>query len=143
MRWAQVLVAVIVILALVPSFAVRFGDDHTYQLGRADHVPAFPVGFEPIDNVPTHPPGTKWEPSPIDWDDLAACEAGGNWSTDAFHDGGLQFHPETWRGYGGEEYAPHAHQATREQQIVIARRVLASEGAGAWPTCARRLGYLR
>ena len=41
----------------------------------------------------------------------------------------------TWTGHGGAEFAPTADQATREQQIAVAERVLASQGAGAWPSC--------
>ncbi|PRQ10991.1 Resuscitation-promoting factor Rpf1 [Corynebacterium sp. 13CS0277] len=77
-----------------------------------------------------------------DWDRLAQCEAGGNWSINTgngFH-GGLQFSPSTWRAFGGAQFAPYAHQATREQQIVIAEKVLAGQGWGAWPACSRRLG---
>jgi hypothetical protein len=33
-----------------------------------------------------------------------------------------------------------AYQASREQQIVVAERVRASQGWGAWPACTRKLG---
>lgn len=77
-----------------------------------------------------------------DWDRLAQCEAGGNWqiNTGNGYHGGLQFSPSTWRAYGGGEYAPYAHLATREQQIAIAEKVLAGQGWGAWPSCSARLG---
>jgi hypothetical protein len=75
------------------------------------------------------------------WDRLAQCESGGNWSSNVgTFDGGLQFHPGTWRAYGGTQYAPAANQATREQQITVAQRVLAAQGWGAWPACSRKLG---
>lgn len=76
------------------------------------------------------------------WDQLAQCESGGNWhiNTGNGFSGGLQFHPQTWTGMGGGEYAPEAWQATREQQIVIAERVLAAQGWGAWPACSSKLG---
>lgn len=76
------------------------------------------------------------------WDALAQCEAGGNWAinTGNGYHGGLQFHPQTWLSSGGGEFAPYAHQATREQQIAIGERVLASQGWGAWPGCASKLG---
>jgi resuscitation-promoting factor RpfA len=76
------------------------------------------------------------------WDQLAQCESGGNWSinTGNGYSGGLQFHPATWSGHGGGEFAASAHQATREQQIMVAERVLATQGWGAWPACSRRLG---
>ena len=42
--------------------------------------------------------------------------------------------------YDGREFAEFAWQATREQQITVANRVLEDVGWGAWPTCSRRLG---
>ncbi|GAB3077245.1 resuscitation-promoting factor Rpf1 domain-containing protein [Corynebacterium aquatimens] len=77
-----------------------------------------------------------------DWDRLAQCESGGNWAinTGNGYHGGLQFHPQTWRAHGGGQFAPTANLATREQQIVVAERVLASQGWGAWPACSARLG---
>lgn len=77
-----------------------------------------------------------------DWDRLAQCEAGGNWgiNTGNGFQGGLQFSPSTWTAHGGGEFAPTANQATREQQIVVAEKVLASQGWGAWPSCSSSLG---
>ena len=77
-----------------------------------------------------------------DWDRLAECESGGNWSinTGNGYHGGLQFSPSTWNGYGGQEFAPYAYQASREEQIVVAERVLAGQGWGAWPSCSAQLG---
>ncbi|KQB86053.1 resuscitation-promoting factor Rpf1 domain-containing protein [Corynebacterium lowii] len=77
-----------------------------------------------------------------DWDALAQCESGGDWSinTGNGYHGGLQFNQQTWAAHGGQEYAPTANQATREQQIAVAERVLASQGWGAWPACSQRLG---
>ena len=77
-----------------------------------------------------------------DWDRLAQCEAGGNWhiNTGNGYYGGLQFSASTWRAYGGNEFAPLPHQATREQQIAVAERTLAGQGWGAWPACSARLG---
>ncbi|WP_330183568.1 DUF3235 domain-containing protein [Nocardia sp. NBC_01503] len=77
-----------------------------------------------------------------DWDRLAQCEAGGNWgiNTGNGFQGGLQFSPSTWTAHGGGEYAPTANQASREQQITVAEKVLASQGWGAWPSCSSSLG---
>ncbi|HJD78508.1 MAG TPA: DUF3235 domain-containing protein [Corynebacterium pollutisoli] len=77
-----------------------------------------------------------------DWDRLAQCESGGNWSinTGNGYHGGLQFSPSTWAAYGGTQYAPYAYQATREQQIAVAEKTLAGQGWGAWPACSARLG---
>jgi len=76
------------------------------------------------------------------WDQLAACESGGNWSinTGNGYRGGLQFHPQTWTGFGGGEFAATADQASRDQQIAVAQRVQAKQGWGAWPACSRKLG---
>jgi hypothetical protein len=77
------------------------------------------------------------------WDRLAQCEAGGNWSYPTIsggYSGGLMFHYATWNANGGQAYAPTAGQATREQQIEIAEKVLANSGWGAWPGCSRKLG---
>ena len=76
------------------------------------------------------------------WDALAGCEAGGDWSANTGNGffGGLQFHPGTWLAHGGGVFAPSAHLATREEQIAIAERVLATQGWGAWPACSLSLG---
>lgn len=76
------------------------------------------------------------------WDALAQCEAGGDWanSSNGTYFGGIQIHPQTWAGYGGTEYAPQAHLATREQQIAIGEKILAGQGWGAWPACSAQLG---
>ncbi len=72
-----------------------------------------------------------------EWDQVARCESGGNWAinTGNGYQGGVQFSPSTWTGHGGGEYAPAAHLATKEEQIAVAERVLATQGKGAWPTC--------
>src|SRR5699024_8311889 len=77
-----------------------------------------------------------------DWDRLAECESGGNWSinTGNGYHGGLQFSASTWQAHGGGEFAPTADPAPREEQIVVAERTLASQGWGAWPACSSQLG---
>lgn len=78
-----------------------------------------------------------------DWDSLAKCESSGNWSAstgNGFY-GGLQFTPSTWAAYGGTQYASSAHNATREQQIAVAEKVLASQGKNAWPGCSAKLNW--
>jgi hypothetical protein len=76
------------------------------------------------------------------WDKVAKCESGGKWDINTgngFH-GGLQFTPSTWSGFGGKQFAPVAYKASREQQIVVAERVLAKQGWNAWPVCSRKAG---
>jgi len=80
------------------------------------------------------------------WDDLAYCEAGGNWAINTGNGfgGGLQFMHQksysTWLSFGGGDFASAPWEASREQQIVVAERILASSGWGAWPGCTRKLG---
>ena len=78
-------------------------------------------------------------PSGSVWDKLAECESGGNWSinTGNGYYGGLQFSLSTWRAYGGTGMP---HEASREEQIAVAKRVQADQGWGAWPACTAKLG---
>jgi hypothetical protein len=75
------------------------------------------------------------------WDAVADCESGGNWSinTGNGYYGGLQFSQSTWQAFGGTAQAARADLATREEQIAVAEKVLARQGAGAWPVCGRNL----
>ncbi|WP_301466988.1 resuscitation-promoting factor [Yaniella sp.] len=76
------------------------------------------------------------------WDRLAECESGGNWSTNTgngYH-GGLQFNPTTWNSMGGDQYAPTADKATREQQIAVASKLQSQAGWGQWPACTSAMG---
>lgn len=76
------------------------------------------------------------------WDALAQCESGGNWAinTGNGYYGGLQFSLGTWEGYGGGEFAAYPHEATREQQIIVAERLRAARGYQPWPACRTKLG---
>ena len=76
------------------------------------------------------------------WDDLAQCESGGNWAinTGNGYYGGLQFSHGTWHGYGGGEFAEYPHEATREEQIIVAERLRAARGYAPWPACRAKLG---
>ncbi|MER6029404.1 transglycosylase family protein [Streptomyces sp. NPDC001851] len=76
-----------------------------------------------------------------EWDAVAQCESGGNWSinTGNGYYGGLQFSASTWAAYGGTAYAPQANQASKAQQIAVAEKVLAAQGKGAWPVCGTGL----
>jgi hypothetical protein len=85
---------------------------------------------------------TAYAASDSTWDKLAQCESGGNWAinTGNGYQGGLQFSPRTWTAFDGDEFAATANKASREEQIVVAERVLAEQGWGAWPACSRKLG---
>jgi uncharacterized protein YabE (DUF348 family) len=73
------------------------------------------------------------------WDRLAQCESGGNWSINTGNGfyGGLQFTKSTWRAYGG---SGSPQNASRNEQIRVAKKVQAGQGWGAWPGCTSKLG---
>jgi hypothetical protein len=81
--------------------------------------------------------GTASADSGVNWDAVAACESGGNWSTATGNGyyGGLQFTMGTWRANGG---SGSPHQASKAEQIRVAENVLHSQGIRAWPVCGRR-----
>ena len=86
-------------------------------------------------------PASAAQASSVNWDAIAQCESGGNWSinTGNGYYGGLQFSSSTWLAYGGGAYAPRADLAAKSQQIAVAEKVLAAQGPGAWPVCGRNL----
>ncbi|MFJ9948217.1 transglycosylase family protein, partial [Kitasatospora sp. NPDC091207] len=75
------------------------------------------------------------------WEKVAQCESGNNWSinTNNGYYGGLQINLTNWRYYGGTAYAARPDLATKKQQILIAEKILADQGARAW-TCAPGTG---
>uniref|UniRef100_UPI0018FF5519 transglycosylase family protein n=1 Tax=Streptomyces sp. NRRL F-5123 TaxID=1463856 RepID=UPI0018FF5519 len=76
------------------------------------------------------------------WDKVAQCESSGNWAANTGNGyyGGLQFSKSTWDEFGGRIYAVYPHQATKEQQIRIGEKVLATQGENAWPDCGHKSG---
>lgn len=75
----------------------------------------------------------------VNWDAIAACESGGDWSTNTGngHYGGLQFKQSTWSAHGG---TGSPATASREEQIRVAENVLRTQGLKAWPKCGARGG---
>ena len=76
------------------------------------------------------------------WDRLAMCESTQNWDADTGNGfkGGLQFTDSTWEEFGGEQYAESPDEASRSEQIAVARMVQEEQGWNAWPTCSEELG---
>ena len=74
-----------------------------------------------------------------DWDRLAECESGGNWSINTGNGfyGGLQFQQSSWQAAGGSGMP---HQASKAEQIRVAENLLSMQGWGAWPSCSAQLG---
>uniref|UniRef100_UPI0018FE2EB2 transglycosylase family protein n=1 Tax=Streptomyces sp. NRRL WC-3742 TaxID=1463934 RepID=UPI0018FE2EB2 len=76
------------------------------------------------------------------WDKVAQCESGGDWSivsANRLYYGGLQITMANWKYYGGTAYAARPDLASKQQQILIAEKILADQGAGAW-SCAPGTG---
>ncbi|RKT11883.1 LysM domain-containing protein [Streptomyces sp. 1114.5] len=95
--------------------------------------------------VPCLVSGNASAASVATWDKVAQCESSGNWSINTGNGfyGGLQFTSSTWAAFGGTAYAPQANQATKDQQIAVAEKVLASQGPGAWPVCSVQAGLTK
>jgi hypothetical protein len=114
----------------------------TLHRQRSAAPPPVPASSPP-EGTPRGRPSSDPEPEPgtHDWDAVAQCESGGDWSinTGNGYFGGLQFSASTWLAFGGADHAARADLATREQQITVAEEVLAVQGPGAWPTCGRNL----
>lgn len=158
-RLAVVVLAIVLLVALLISVVSALASpDPTFQLGSApryestsDTWPREFVPFVTTTTEPKRPPSTKrfHAAGAHPWDALMECEDNDDpskgptgWQTHTGNgfEGGLQFTNGTWLAHGGGEFAQHAYDATREQQIVVAERVLAAQGWGAWPTCSRLLG---
>ena len=87
-------------------------------------------------------PASAAQASSVNWDAVAQCESGGNWSinTGNGYYGGLQFSRSTWKANGGGKYASTANKASKSEQIRIAEKVLDGQGIGAWPVCGKKAG---
>jgi hypothetical protein len=88
------------------------------------------------------PSATASPQSNSTWDRLAKCESTNNWDADTGNGfkGGLQFTQSTWKAFGGRKYASSPDEASREEQIAVAKKVQAEQGWDAWPTCSKKLG---
>jgi resuscitation-promoting factor RpfC len=75
----------------------------------------------------------------VNWDAIAQCESGGNWSTNTGNGsyGGLQFKQATWSANGG---VGNPATASRDEQVRVAENVLRTQGLGAWPKCGANAG---
>ena len=77
------------------------------------------------------------------WEELAEVSSHGDWkyvSGDGLF-GGLAISEQTWKDYHGDEFAPTADGATKEQQIEVAERIYADSGFTPWDG-ARLLGWV-
>jgi hypothetical protein len=72
------------------------------------------------------------------WDRIAQCESGGRWdyplvtNRTGTYSGGLMIWTKAWDAYGGNEFASDAYLTSKANQIIVAERILADQGWGAW-----------
>jgi hypothetical protein len=86
-------------------------------------VPAPPVAA-PAPPAPTGPVDTVTPEQRAEWERVAMCEEGGDWSSDGSRfSGGLGITRSNWAAYGGDEFAPEGAEATEDQQIMVAERI--------------------
>ena len=80
-------------------------------------------------------------PTMDDWDNLAQCESGGDWSIDSGngYSGGIQFNQQTWKANGGK--TENAKDATKEEQIAVAEKVWKERGWQPWPDCSSKVDF--
>ncbi|TMK67879.1 MAG: DUF348 domain-containing protein [Actinobacteria bacterium] len=114
----------------------------TYEVVQNNGVEVQSTVLSRFISVPARPKvtriGTHAEPQ---WDVLAHCESGGHWDRPDVPNGfpgGLGIYVGTWHQFNGDEFAPLPNLATREQQIIVGRRIKAAYGWGAWG-CARNV----
>lgn len=73
----------------------------------------------------------------LNWDAVARCESGGDWShgpvTNQYgtFSGGLMWNHKYWLANGGGEYAQFPYQATKEQQIAVSEGMIDGSYAAA------------
>lgn len=129
------LVAVLLVTACTPNQMQAFIAWHEADPAGAETWLASDEGQATLDGPR---PEAAVASSPK-WDAVAQCESGGNWSYPPvrgglghLYSGGLMIWEAAWVSFGGTEFAPWAYQASRSDQIVVAERILASQGWSAW-----------
>lgn len=110
------------------------------RLGAVTAMAAAPLG---VVGTASAAPAAPSVDKTSTWDRLAHCESTGNWKADTGNgfQGGLQFTPETWEEFGGTKFAETADQASKSEQIAIAKKVQEEQGWKAWPACTKKLGW--
>jgi hypothetical protein len=86
--------------------------------------PVAPPVAAPVPAAPAGPVDTVTPEQRAEWEQVAMCEEGGDWSSDGSRfSGGLGITRDNWVAYGGEEFAPEGAEATEDQQIMVAERI--------------------
>ncbi len=118
-------------------------DDTDSDEAESDETDTDDADSDDSDDTDSEETTSTTTSSSKNWDAVAACESGGNWSinTGNGYYGGLQFAQGTWdwASSAAGVSASRADLASREEQIAAAEQVYAAQGAGAWGGCS---GYL-
>jgi hypothetical protein len=127
-----------VILSIVVAWSVS-GREMVAQRPPSDPRPVVVILAEPPPLVsPATPPPSS---TGVNWQAIAACESGGNWSinTGNGYYGGLQMDLGFWATYGGLKYASRPDLATEAEQIAVAEDEYHNSGRGLspWPYCGK------
>lgn len=119
-----------------PASAMLLNDDGTrvIHVQPVKHIKKHRRSPERANRSMVRQPITTYVAPTHNWDAVAQCESGGDWSIDTGNGfyGGLQFTLQTWRAFGGYGMPQYASKAF---QIAVAERALNSQGRGAWPIC--------
>ena len=80
---------------------------------------------EKIEVIPQITFSENGKPRALDlyWHRMAQCETGGDWKNTGQWSGGLGIYTQTWKGYGGLEFASKPEKATIDEQIIVANRI--------------------
>lgn len=108
---ALVATSIISLSVLTPSVAQASEELVPPHLGKAEVEL-----LQQLKNRKT-PPVKYWT------EGVAICETNGNWKDKGNWAGGLGIAMQTWKGYGGFQFARRPDHATITEQIVIANRI--------------------
>ena len=94
-------------------------------------APTAPPTTQPAPVQPDAPSTPSATPIPLVsyWEKIAKCETNSNWQHKGgngaghYYEGGLGIYDGTWLAWGGDEFAQHAYEATKEEQIIVANRI--------------------
>jgi LysM repeat protein len=126
---------------IYPGQVVRVpaADEQLVHRDLPTAAPAAPAAVSPAQTRTSTPAPAVSAAGNSVWDQIAACESGGNWAINTGNGfyGGLQFTLSSWQAAGGSGYP---NQASREEQISRAQILQSRQGWGAWPACTAKLG---
>lgn len=137
-------IAALIVSASASVAAVSCAHPSTLQTVAIAPVPVSttpPATPRPTKSVVSHQVVSRPRRTPVAnlavWLRIAKCESSSRWDlVDPPYAGGLQFMASSWSSMHGNEFAPTADRATPRQQMIVANRLLAVQGWGAWPVCS-------